>query len=311
MNDKQKTTAKDFFLHLGAMIALYAGTIALLNLLFRVINVAYPQVERFYFSPPISLPVATLIVVFPLFLFLANILQKSYVAEPLRKEMALRKWLIYITLFIAGIVVTGDLVTLIYYFLDGRELTIGFLLKILVVLVVAGSIFGYYTDDLRGKLTGSRRNMWRIIATVLVLGSIISGFAVIGSPKSQRLARYDEQKVADLQNIQSQILSYWQAKQVLPANLEDLRDPFSYYSIPTDPQTNEAYEYRVTGNRSFEICTDFNLESSQVAEKARISNAYYYVGMENENWQHAEGRQCFSRTVDPDRYPTLKPTVPF
>src|SRR3989344_1729942 len=195
-----KITAKDFFLHIAVVALLYAGTIALLNILFRVINVVFPQVNQYnyYGSSSISLPVATLIVVFPLFLFLANVLRKGYVNEPSLKEYPVRKWLIYITLFIAGIVLAGDLVVLIYYFLDGQELTAAFLLKILSVLVVTGAIFGYYMDDLKDRLTGSRRNVWRVVAAALVVGSIVAGFSVLGTPARQRMLRYDSQKGSDL-----------------------------------------------------------------------------------------------------------------
>ena len=186
-----KITAKDFFLHIAVVALLYAGTIALLNILFRVINSAFPQIGQYnyYGSSSISLPVATLIVVFPLFLFLANVLRKGYAADPSLKDYAVRKWLIYITLFLVGAVLAGDLVVLIYYFLDGRELSTAFLLKILSILVVTGSIFGYYLDDLKDRLTGNRRNIWRAVAAVLVVGSIVAGFSVLGTPASQRMLR--------------------------------------------------------------------------------------------------------------------------
>src|SRR3990167_11554767 len=216
-----KMTAKDFFLHIAVIVLLYAGTVALLNILFRVINVAFPQVTQYgyYGSTSISFPVATLIVVFPLFLFLANVLRKGYAADPSQKEFPVRKWLIYITLFIAGAVLAGDLVTLIYYFLDGQEMTTAFLLKILSVLVVTGCIFGYYIDDLKDRLTNARRNIWRVVAGILVVGSIVAGFSVLGTPSSQRMLRYDSQKVSDLQSIQWQVVNYWQQKGVLPATL--------------------------------------------------------------------------------------------
>src|SRR3989344_2082968 len=213
-----KMTAKDFFLHIAVIALLYTGTVALLNILFNVINVAFPQVNQYsyYDSTSISFPVATLIVVFPLFLFLANLLRKGYIEDPSRKEYYVRKWLIYITLFIAGGVLAGDLVVVIYYFLDGQELTTGFILKILSVLVVNGGIFGYYLDDLKDRLSGTRRNIWRVVAVVLVLGSIIVGFGVLGTPQTQRMLRYDSQKISDLQNIQWQIVNYWQQKGALP-----------------------------------------------------------------------------------------------
>lgn len=300
-----RTTAKDFFLHIAVIALLYAGTIALLNILFRVINVAFPQVSQggYYGSSSISLPVATLIVVFPLFLFLANVLRKGYANEPMLKEYPVRKWLIYITLFIVGIVLAGDLVTLLYYFLDGRELTAGFLLKILAVLVVTGSIFGYYLDDLKDRLTGRRRNIWRVVALVLVVGSIVSGFSVLGTPQSQRMLRYDSQKVSDLQTIQWQIVNYWQQKGVIPVSLGELQDPISGFIVPKDPQTGESYEYKRVGIASFELCAEFN-KPAEV--QGRYSTSMMYpepAGKGNESWQHEVGRQCFSRTIDQDLYP--------
>ncbi len=300
-----KITAKDFFLHIAVVALLYAGTIALLNILFRVINVVFPQVNQYnyYGSSSISLPVATLIVVFPLFLFLANVLRKGYVNEPSLKEYPVRKWLIYITLFIAGIVLAGDLVVLIYYFLDGQEMTTAFLLKILSVLVVTGAIFGYYMDDLKDRLTGSRRNVWRVVAAVLVVGSIVAGFSVLGTPASQRMLRYDSQKVSDLQNIQWQIVNYWQQKGILPASLAELQDPISGFITPVDPQTKKLYEYKKTGTLSFDLCADFN-KPAQAIDGSMTRMAYSEpMGKLAENWQHEVGNKCFSRTIDPELYP--------
>lgn len=298
-----KTTAKDFFLHIAVVALLYAGTIALLNILFRVINVAFPQVNQYsyYGSSSISFPVATLIVVFPLFLFLANVLRKGYVSDPSLKEYPVRKWLIYITLFIAGAVLAGDLVVLIYQFLDGQELTTAFLLKILSVFVVIGSIFGYYLDDLKDRLSGSRRNLWRIVAIVLVVGSIVAGFSVLGSPQSQRMLRYDSQKVSDLQSIQWQLVNYWQQKGTLPATLAQLEDPISGFMLPLDPQTKTPYEYKKTATMSFDLCAEFNKESA----KDSMSRIAYPepVGKTAESWQHEAGLKCFSRTIDPELYP--------
>ena len=305
-----KMTAKDFFLHIAVIALLYTGTVALLNVLFRVINVAFPQVSQYsYFaSTSISLPVATLIVVFPLFLFLANLLRRGYVADPSRKEYPVRKWLIYITLFIAGAVLAGDLVTLIYFFLDGQELTTGFILKILSVLVVTGAIFGYYMDDLKDRLTNTRRNIWRIVAAVLVLGSIVAGFSVLGTPSSQRMLRYDSQKVSDLQSIQWQVVNYWQQKGVLPATLAELQDPISGFMIPTDPQTRVPYEYQKTGILSFNLCAEFN-KQAQIVNGSVARIAYPEpMGKLNESWQHEAGRQCFERTIDPELYP-VRPKI--
>src|SRR3989344_1826420 len=302
-----RTTPKDFFLHLGVIVALYAVVIALINLLFRVINVAFPQIDQydFYSSSSISFPVATIIIFFPILIVLSLFVYRIYNREPAKKQIWVRRWLLVLTLFVAGVVLAGDLVTLVYYFLDGRELTTAFILKVLSVLVVAAAVFGYVLEDLRDRLNSSKRKTWGTFFRVLLIAAIIAGFSVIGSPKTQRLMRYDDQKIADLQSIQSQVVNYWQLKQTVPTSLEELKDPISSFGIPVDSQTGASYEYRRTGGLSFEICADFNLPSRDSGSKSAAMR-YSEYGFESENWQHEAGRQCFTRTIDPERYPPIK-----
>ena len=54
-------------------------------------------------------------------------LEKIYAVAIEKKQLGIRKWLVYVTLFISGIVLAGDLVTVLYYFIDGQDLTAGFL----------------------------------------------------------------------------------------------------------------------------------------------------------------------------------------
>lgn len=295
---------------MGSIISFYASVIALIALLFEVINYAFPKITNAYqyYFPTISFQVATLIVAFPLFLFLSWLLQKSYTAEPTLREVPLRRWLAYITLFVAGAVAAGDLITVIYMFLDGQELTKGFLLKILTLLVVMGGVFLYFWREIRNKIDPRERNIWRVVSTLVVLGSIILGFAVVGTPAAQRAYRYDSQKVGDLQNLQWQIVTHWQQKGSLPASLEDLSDSLKPGFVPVDPQSGESYGYERTGNLTFELCAVFNRESRERrrpydggAVSMPMRDMYY--GPEMENWQHSPGEHCFERTIDPDYYP--------
>jgi hypothetical protein len=296
-----KTTAKDFFLYMGILVTLYSGIGFLLNLLFGIVNSAFPPIDRYWYNPSISFPVAALIVLTPVFLWLSYLVTKDSNLDPEKKYIWVRRWFIFLTLFGTGALVIGDLITLLYYFIDGRELTTGFLLKVLSVLVVAGVVFGYYLSELRNKV--AHRKIWRFGTIFGVLAVIVLAFLVIGSPRTQQLLRYDSQKVADLQNIQSQVVSYWQQKSALPENLDALRDPLSsYYNIPLDPQLKEGYVYTKTGEMTFELCAEFNKESLSEDSPSRVSSAYRF-GMENENWTHEAGLVCFERIVDPDRYP--------
>lgn len=303
MENQAKTTARDFFLHLGSIVALYAVVIAFLNLLFSVINEAYPQINQYYYSPAISMPVAILIIIFPLFIFLSYMTYKSYEKDPVKKDLSIRKWLTYITLFVAGIVFAGDLVYVVYKFLDGQDFTSGFILKALSVLIVTGFVFGFYLQDMRDKVSGKSHKKWAIVASIAILIAIVLGFSVIGSPRTQRLIRYDNDRVADLQNIQWQIVSYWQRTGAMPTTLAQTNDAISGYIIPTDPETGEPYEYNLLSGQTFELCAKFSLPSNQ-----NTSQAYMY-GIEKgqENWAHEEGRTCFERTIDSNLYPVTKP----
>lgn len=307
--ENTKTSVKDFFLNLGAIVALYTTVISLLNLLFTVINNAYPQINSGYLyigSQSISMPVATLIIFFPIFILLMWLLERGYKIEPEKKHLGVRRWLTYITLFVAGIVLAGDLVTVLYYFIDGQELTTGFILKIISVLVVILAVFLYYISDIRNKLTGVSRKIWLGVSVVIVLGSIIWGFAILGSPRTQQLIKYDSQKVTDLQNIQYQVINYWQMNGTIPTSLADIKSSQQYVIIPTDPQSKTTYEYNKTGQMTFDLCAEFNKENTTNQNQYPAPISYPVKGglIQNDNWNHPAGHQCFSRVIDPVAYPT-------
>src|SRR3989344_3778477 len=192
-----KTTAKDFFLNLGVIAVLYTVIFTLLNLLFTIIDAAYPPITNYYYgsTASISWPVSIIIIFFPILIVLMWIMEREFIAAPERKNLPIRKWLSYITLFIAGVTLAADLVTVLYYFIDGQALTLGFLLKVLSVLVVSFCVFLYYISDIRDRLTSGSRKIWRIIASLVVIGSIVWGFSVLGSPFTQRQMKYDMQKI--------------------------------------------------------------------------------------------------------------------
>src|SRR6185503_6005191 len=157
---------------------------------------------------------ASLIVFFPLYLYLMRVIRKDIAAEPSKNELWVRRWLIVLTIFVAGLTVAGDLVALVNYFLGG-DLTTRFLLKVAVVLLVAAGVLMHFIADMRGywKEFPERARMVGWGAAAVILLTIIAGFFIMGTPGQVRLNRFDDQKVSDLQNIQYQIVNYWQQKQ--------------------------------------------------------------------------------------------------
>lgn len=312
--EKAKTTAKDFFLYFAQAVTLYVSAGSLLTLLFGIINfvVVDPAASSFYYggySGGIRFAIASLIIIFPLYLFLTWYARKDVVAHSEKGHMWVRVWFIYITLFITGAAVVGDLIAVLNSFLGG-ELPMRFALKALAVFVVAGGVFGYYFYDLRRALRDSKKIRTSLVWVVaaLVLTSLIGGFMVMGSPFAQRSYRLDQERINDLSTIQWQLVSYWQSKNELPTELELLEDDLRGFRVPTDPETGEPYGYSRVGELSFEFCATFARERRDELEgrgpyptyDAEFSRAFPEGG----NWEHPAGEHCFERSIDPDFFST-------
>jgi len=299
---ENNSTTKDLFLHLLNVGALYMSAVAIITLLFQYINIYLPDpLQPLYYQSvagSIRWSMAVLIIVFPLYMYISKLLQQDYSANLEKKELKIRKWLVYLTLFIAAIVITVDLVTLVYNFLGG-DLTMRFFFKIIVVLGVATEIFIYYLWDLKNIFSGNQlRNMaWIVSGFILV--AVVFGFFSAGSPLKARMVRFDEERVNDLVMIQAQLVNYWQQKDKLPDSLGDLRDSLSGFAVPQDPATGEDYGYVKSGDLSFSLCTTFDLSSDDILGQsiaARYEKAY------QENWDHEAGEMCFEREIDPELY---------
>src|SRR3989338_9067259 len=305
--DKPKVTPKDFFLWAGAMVALYGSVISFIALLFEYIDRTYPDPLEYYvdpFSGGIRFAMASLIVLVPVTVVLLRFIRSDIAREPIKSELWVRRWALVLTVFVAGAALVGDLITLINYFLGG-ELTTRFILKVIVLLLVAGAVFLHFLADLRGywKANPSRATQTGIAAGAVVLAAIISRFFILASSPAVRLVRFDDQKVSDLQNIQWQVVNYYQQKESLPTSLAELHDPLSGSAIPTDPQSGAAYTYEVTGPLSFELCATFNTDSHSALRSPNVPLTPYVDGVEIDNWLHGAGDVCFELTIDTEPYP--------
>jgi len=92
--------------------------------------------------------ISSLIISFPVFLFMSRFIGREVAQNPVKRQSSIRRWLTYLTLFVASSIMIGDLTTLVYNVLGG-ELTIRFLLKVVVAGTISGAVFGYYLWDLR------------------------------------------------------------------------------------------------------------------------------------------------------------------
>lgn len=150
--EKKKVTPKEFFLHLLSMVTLYTAAISFTVIAFQAVNIWIPDpLSSGYYQLEsarglIRGALAFLIVAFPVYLGTAWMLAKSYRKDQKKRNIWVRKWLVYFTLFLAALIILGSLIALVNALLNG-EVTLRFMLKILSVVFVAGSIFGYYLWD--------------------------------------------------------------------------------------------------------------------------------------------------------------------
>lgn len=309
-----KTTPKDFFLWLLTVIALYGSISSLIALVFEYINYSFPDALAYAGDPyggAVRFSMAALIVLVPTTLVCLRLIRGSIVTEPGKATIWVRRWALVLTLFIATVTILVDLVTLINTFLGG-EITVRFGLKVLVVLLVAAGVFMHFLADLKGYwiANAKKANMIGVGVGVLALATVIAGFFIIGTPGHVRMLKLDDQKVGDLQSIQSQLTYYYQQKQALPDALSAIEDPLSGFMVPVDSQTGAPYEYQKTSATTFSLCAVFNVPTPDTQGKGAASGRDVSypatVGIEGSSWKHETGRTCFTRTIDPDKYPPIR-----
>ena len=146
-------SAREAFLYLVLFASLYVAAWHLGSLLFDLINRFLPDAADPAYAVrsaahSMRWSTASVIIAFPVFLFVARHLSRELARNPVKRLSAVRRWLTYLTLFLAAVVLVGDMITLVYNVLGG-ELTVRFVLKVLVAAAIAGSIFGWYLVDLR------------------------------------------------------------------------------------------------------------------------------------------------------------------
>ncbi|MDO8582188.1 MAG: DUF5671 domain-containing protein [bacterium] len=303
MEPKPSNTVRDIFLHLLSIIALYLVSFAFGRLLFSIVNVYFPDLLGYNGDEYGSLrfAIASIIVVFPVYFFVTRFLVRER-AKPEYQDVRLRRWIVYLTLFLAAIVIITDLVTLLYTLLDG-EMTARFILKVLAVLVIAAAVFYYYLWELKARVPAIRIFVGGTI--VVVFAGVVLGFFLIGSPSHRRAVRFDERRTQDLQSVQYEVVNYWQSKEKLPETLDGLKDQIRGFAPPVDPVTGVTYDYRVLAPLQFELCATFTTDVNNTPSPIETKPYPVMRGGYSENWQHGIGKGCFTRTIDPQLYPPI------
>ncbi len=139
--------ARDAFYYLLNFITLAFWTIALGQIFYMLIERRFPDaLDAGSMSPvrdEIAGQLAAVIVTFPVFLIVHSLIQRQLQKRPDLYYSPVRRWLTYVALVLAAIVLVADAVWFVTSFLQG-QLTVRFVLDSIVLLVLGGGVFLYY-----------------------------------------------------------------------------------------------------------------------------------------------------------------------
>jgi hypothetical protein len=287
---KPYLSAREAFLHLVLFTALYLSAYHLGCLLFQFVERTLPDPAAgdsdLYWSETLRWSLSFLVIAFPVFLYTNRLLAQAAARKAAKGDAKVRKWLTYLTLFLAASALVGDCTALVFSLLSG-ELTLRFIFKALVVAALAGGIFGHYLGQLRREeedspvdLRTGRLFTWAASGAVAL--SLIGGFALLDSPSQERVRRLDARRVEDLRSLAGAVDLHWSRANALPRSLDELTLEPGYRPLPLDPETGNPYEYRALGADTYELCAGFAQGSGEYPPTPR-----------GDFWAHGAGRQCF------------------
>lgn len=244
---------------------------------------------------------ASLLIAFPVFLLCSRIVSRTLSREPEKRASGVRRWLTYLTLFLAALVLIGDLVVLVSGFLSG-DLTARFVWRALVVLAIAGLVFGHYLWDLRRDEVGSAgpRSAWlaRVGAVGVVL-AIAAALWMSGTPARARTRELDQMRQRDLLAIAEHLRSRRERHEPLPASLEAVvADAWGSPLRIQDPESQVVYGYQLLDSSRVQLCARF-AGADSVGPHGDRAQPF---------WRHAAGEHCYVFVLD--RGPGLTPEPP-
>lgn len=344
MNGETKTKALDVFVYLGIAISLVWSVTNLLQIVFTAIDRKFIDIVNTgayvdVYNSDVRFAIASLVVMFPIFLGLSWYVAKDIKKFLYKRDLMIRKAMMYLTLFITICTLIGTLVSVIYTYLGGN-LSTSFGLKALAIFVVALSLFAYYFYSMKRDYTQKSYipMVISIMATAIVLCSLLWSIRITGTPSAMRALRIDSIRLANISGLQQEILNRFQTTDKIPTDLSELNNAFQGYVVPVDPVTKGVYGYKViqqpvirmnyVSNKKelvtpaiFELCGTFDIvrtskqQGQTVTPNGTVAQmgtsgqdvAYpainsYYDGDQSPFWNHGIGETCFRRVISAEMY---------
>lgn len=293
--------ARDAFFHLLTFASLYALLVSTIVLFFTYIERLFPDPALQTYpgsdtavASSIRWYIAAIIVSYPLFIWISRILLREMQEHSEKAASGIRRWLTYLTLFVAASTLVGDFITLVFYLLNG-ELSVRFILKVLTVLIFAGLAFTYYFYSLRvspqqAKKIGMNRIYGWVSAAIVVI-AIVWGIKIAGSPATARDQQFDDRRVEDLRIITSEVQNIVYGNKPhdqnpgkpVPQSLQEVAANATHQKINLqDPENGQPYEYTYVNAIHYKICATFT-------HQQQLTYDIF--------WNHPAGHSCYDIDV--------------
>jgi len=292
-------SAKFAFFYLLSLMALVFTSLSVGMIVFQIINKYIPDpIGRFgqdFSLDLLRFAISALVVAAPTFFLTSQRIYKNLLNGTLAKEAAVRKWLTYFILLISSFIILGWLIGLINSYLAG-ELTIKFVLKALTSIVISSIAFTFYLYDIRRDKVNQKNNIIRayFYGSLAIVAAIFTfSLLIVESPSQARDRKMDNAILEDFNTISSGLNGYYREKQELPPTLEDLKLAALFVDEENlkDPETGRLYEYKIVGDRKYELCAVFR--TSNVDGRLDTNDQFY-----REQWPHKEGPQCLFQVLN-------------
>lgn len=260
----KQNNAKFAFYYLLSLVALIFMAISVGLIVFGIINKSIPDINAnsWNIDNQFKFAISALIIATPIYFILTRLIRQGLKKGEILPDSEVRRWLTYLIIFVASVIILGFLIGVINSFLSG-ELTTRFILKALSVFVIAGLVFAYYFYDIKQDDLEKSDKMAKIfffISLGLLLAAFVSVWFFIESPKTARYRRLDQLTLNQINMLESNINSYYAKNKELPGSLADIfKDENSFAEF----KNKWKIDYRKLDEDRFELCAYFNLAAKE------------------------------------------------
>lgn len=298
-NTQTNNAAKFAFYYVLSLVALVFMSFGVGTILFQIINKFIVDVineySATYQADALKFSISALLIASPIFYVTMREIHKNLFSGALDKDSEVRKWLSYFILLVSCVIMIGWFISVVNSFLGG-ELTLKIGLKALVAIFINAGIFSFYLYDIkRDEVKGKKDEIIKIYfyaSLVVVIGVFMVSLAIVESPSETRNRKIDQRTINSVRMIENSMETYYEEFKKMPVDLDELMKMEKYLNEENlnNPSTKKRIEYKIVGDREYELCTDF-LASNRGQDTGTPN---YEVGNTD---LHDAGYQCLSKRV--------------